>query len=368
VRVLMVSTSYPADADDWRGVFIRHMAEAIAQNRAIHLRLWAPPGELPADVQSSTTLQEAKWLGTLMARGGISHLVRTGRWSALWAPITLLRMMRRAYARSVDIDAYHINWLQCALPLPKNDVPALLTVLGNDLKLLKLPGMRALLRRKMRGRRVAVCPNADWMVPQLADAFGDVASVKSIPFGIGDQWYAVKRKPDPDSPQWLAVTRLTADKIGSLFDWSAPLFNKQRRQLHLFGPMQESMIVPPWVVYHGAATPNDLCTNWFPRATGLITLSRHAEGKPQVMLEAMAAGIPIVASDIPAHRDIVDDGRSGLLCATADAYAGALDVLERPLTNAAFGEYAYARCREEFGTWRDCARRYVAIYEELLQT
>jgi glycosyltransferase involved in cell wall biosynthesis len=78
--------------------------------------------------------------------------------------------------------------------------------------------------------------------------------------------------------------------------------------------------------------------------------------------------MPIIASDMPAHRDIVDDGRSGLLCPTAAAYANALEVIEQPHTNAAFGEHARARCHEKFGTWRDCAKRYIAIYENLLRS
>jgi glycosyltransferase involved in cell wall biosynthesis len=366
MRVLMVSTSYPLDAADWRGVFIRNVAAALARARDIDLALWAPPGELPPGVRSVTTVAEATWLGQLMQVGGISHLMRQRGWSALKAPFTLLRMLRDVYRRSADVDLYHINWLQCALPLRANAKPALITVLGNDLKLMRLPLVRSLLRRVMRHRRVAICPNAEWMQAPLKDAFGDVASIVPVSFGIDAQWYAIERKPDPERPLWLAVTRLTRDKLGPLFDWSEKLFAGQARELHLFGPMQETIDVPSWIKYHGAASPAQLASQWFPRATGLITLSRHAEGRPQVMLEAMAAGLPIVASDMPAHASLVSDGVTGTLCESAETYAAAIAGLEDSACNAQFGAAARDWCKKQFGTWDDCAGRYTDIYQQLL--
>jgi hypothetical protein len=276
-------------------------------------------------------------------------------------------MIRACYKRETAVDIYHINWLQCAAPLPRNGIPALITVLGNDLKLVRLPLMRQLLRRAMRHRNVAICPNADWMHAPLSAAFGDVAEIIPVSFGIDPRWYSIERARELNAPhRWLAVTRLTADKLGPLFEWSEAYFRQSSRELHLFGPMQEGVTVPDWIHYHGAATPDQLASIWFPSATGLITLSRHAEGRPQVMLEAMAAGLPIIASPMPAHATIVQDGDTGRLCGSADAYGNALRELEEPSTNRRYGEIARQWAANEIGTWDDCAQRYVNIYHRLL--
>ena len=367
LRVLLLSTSYPSDASDWRGVFMRHLVAAIARRSDVQLAVWAPPGPLPTTAQSITSSREADWLAQLMAAGGISHLMRNGGVRTLLAPLKLLRMMGAAYRRHRAVDVYHVNWLQCALPLPRNGKPALITVLGNDLKLLRLPLMRHLLRRVMRTRKVAICPNAEWMQVPLLAAFGDVAEVTPVSFGIDPCWYAIERSPIMmPAPRWLAVTRLTADKLGPLFEWSRDFFHNGARELHLFGPMQEGMTVPDWVHYHGAATPEQLAAEWFPFACGLITLSRHAEGRPQVMLEAMAAGLPIVASRMPAHAGIVDDGCTGILCDSPEGYGAALARLEDPGTNRDFGELARSWALREIGSWDDCAERYTRIYRRLL--
>ena len=363
----MTSTSYPRDANDWRGIFIRNMADSISRIPGIRLALWAPPGDLPADVTSATLPNEEIWLRRLMDQGGVSHLMRSGNLRAIGAPAKLLSLLRRCYKRSTEADLYHINWLQSALPLPDDGKPALITVLGNDLKLLRLPLMRPLLRRVMRRRKVVLCPNADWMEQPLRAAFGDVAHIQPISFGIDKEWYEIERGMAAP-PRWLAVTRLTADKLGALFEWSAPLFRDGRRELHVFGPMQEQIYVPDWVHYHGPASPETLNKAWFPYATGLITLSRHAEGRPQVMLEAMAAGLPIIASDMPAHASIIRHQQTGALCRSAAEYADALNRLEDPAVNQQYGESARRLAQDLMGTWDDGARRYATVYHRLLES
>jgi hypothetical protein len=367
MRVLLLSTSYPRDASDWRGIFMRHLVGALARTPNIQLSVWAPPGELPQAASAVTTSNESDWLAKLMAAGGISHLMRNGGIRTKLAPLKLLYMIDSIYRRHFEVDLYHVNWLQCALPLPDNGKPVLITVLGNDLKLLRLPMMRWFLRRVMRRRKVAICPNGEWMQEPLLTAFGDVAEVVPVSFGIDPCWYAIKRRCEEGQPHcWLAVTRLTANKLGSLFDWSEDFFREGSRELHLFGPMQEGMEVPEWVHYHGSATPEQLANEWFPKACGLITLSRHAEGRPQVMLEAMAAGLPIIASSMPAHANIVFDGETGRLCDSIDNYGAALLELEDPITNRRLGDAAQRWVAREIGTWDDCANRYAQIYCGLL--
>ena len=366
MNILCVATSYPADEQDWRGVFIHHLVHALARKPELQLSVWAPPGILPSNVRYAANDREQSMLAGLMTDGGIAHLMRSGRPAALAKPLQLLGMLRSLYRRENTTDLYHLNWLQTALPLPADGKPALITVLGSDLKLLKLPLVKPLLRRVMRGRPVVICPNAEWMQAPLQAAFGDVARIQPVVFGIDPVWYDVQRQPNADQPVWLAVTRLTRDKLGPLLEWSEPLFKGQARQLHLLGPMQEQIALPDWVHYHGPATPEQLASHWFPQAQGLVTLSRHAEGRPQVMLEAMAAGLPIIASDMPAHASLVQQGTTGALCSDPAGYNSALQRLEEAPTNLEFGRNARSWVRQEVGTWDDCAGRYLALYNTLL--
>lgn len=362
----MSSTSYPKDLQDWRGRFIANQAGALAAREDIRLSLWAPPGVLPMRVTDAASATDSRWLERLSQQGGMAHLLRTRRVMAAGTIMGLLARLGRVYRRQ-RADVVHVNWLQNALPLWGTATPALITVLGTDFGLLKLPGMKSLLRSVLRQRRAILAPNAEWMRPALEQAFGDLAEVCPIAFGVDDPWFEVVRRPAEGPPgHWLAITRLTHGKVGDLFNWGDGLFGPAR-ELHLFGPMQETMTLPDWVHYHGPAQPADLLQNWFPRASGLITLSRHDEGRPQVMLEAMAAGLPVLASALPAHCDMLQHQATGWIAASRDELSRGLDWLEEPANNHAIGQAGRAWVQSSVGTWNDCADRYVAAYRRLLE-
>jgi len=363
LRVLMSATSYPRTGDDWQGVFIRHLADALAESGHCELGLWAPRGPMNDRVSYRCNAADEAWLSALAARGGIAHQLKGNKIRALGAAVSLLRRLRAAYRRdAATVDLYHVNWLQNALPLTGIDRPAVISILGTDFKLLELPGMKPLVRRMLRGRRAALVPNADWMAPRLEEDFGDLAAVRTIPFGIDDRWYELERRPQFAPCRWLAVTRLTRAKLGPLLDWGEPLFSGGERELHLIGPNQEGLSLPPWVHHHGPASPEVIAKDWFPQATGLVTLSQHSEGRPQVLLEALASGMPIIASDIDAHRDLLQPENVGVLVTSPEAFANALVQLEDVENNTALSSASRTMARRAFGTWHDCANRYLDVY------
>ncbi|HQZ71823.1 MAG TPA: glycosyltransferase family 4 protein [Anaerolineae bacterium] len=65
-------------------------------------------------------------------------------------------------------------------------------------------------------------------------------------------------------------------------------------------------------------------------AADVFVLPSHAEGLPNAFLEAMAAGLPILASDIAVHRQLSGEGRAALLHPVRDTTALA-DCLARLL-------------------------------------
>lgn len=366
MNVLMVSTSYPENSQDWNGRFIYCLANSLARQKDVIISLWAPPGELPDNTKQAATKNDAIWLRCLSQRGGIAHLLKNRRIFAAGTVLHLLTRLARCYRRQ-QADVCHVNWLQNALPLLGTRTPALIAVLGSDFGLLRFPGMVCLIRGILRQRRAILAPNAEWMRPELELRFGDLAEIRTIQFGVDDAWFSVVRKLPDDVRCWLAITRLTKKKIGYLFDWGEGLFGINR-QLHLFGPMQEQLELPPWVKYHGPTCPDDLLQTWFPCASGLITLSRHDEGMPQVVLEAMAAGLPVIASDLPAHRDIVQHKKNGWLVSNPDDLRQGLDWLDVPSHNLKAGQVAREGIITSIGNWDDCAVRYATAYSQLLES
>jgi glycosyltransferase involved in cell wall biosynthesis len=56
-------------------------------------------------------------------------------------------------------------------------------------------------------------------------------------------------------------------------------------------------------------------------SSDIVIHATHSEGFGMAVIEAMAAGVPVVASDIPACREVLDDGRCGILVPLSDPAA-----------------------------------------------
>jgi glycosyltransferase involved in cell wall biosynthesis len=56
-------------------------------------------------------------------------------------------------------------------------------------------------------------------------------------------------------------------------------------------------------------------------AFDIFAAPSRKEGLPLAVVEAMALGVPVVASDIPAHREVLGEGSAGLVAGTAAAFA-----------------------------------------------
>jgi phosphatidylinositol alpha-mannosyltransferase len=84
-----------------------------------------------------------------------------------------------------------------------------------------------------------------------------------------------------------------------------------------------------------------------------------------VLVEAMAAGLPMVASDIPGYREVVRDGIDGMLVPPRDpaALARAVsEILDDPDTAKRFGEAGRARAARY--SWVTVAAEIEEIYRE----
>jgi glycosyltransferase involved in cell wall biosynthesis len=110
----------------------------------------------------------------------------------------------------------------------------------------------------------------------------------------------------------------------------------------------------------------DNLQTWMQIAEICISTSKF-EGHPNVILEAAAAGCPLLISDIPAHREILDDSSASYFdTGSVDAVlAGILDALENPQTI----RQKALKAKQEVSKFRleTVVDRYLNLYTELAE-
>jgi phosphatidylinositol alpha-mannosyltransferase len=117
------------------------------------------------------------------------------------------------------------------------------------------------------------------------------------------------------------------------------------------------------VVFAGRA--GDDRPDWFAAADVFCAPAQGPSGGV-TLLEAMAAGKPVLASDVEGYRDVVTHGREGELLSSDDpgAWARALVRLSRePVRAAAYGERG--RITAQRHAWPSVAREVLGLYRAI---
>jgi glycosyltransferase involved in cell wall biosynthesis len=103
-------------------------------------------------------------------------------------------------------------------------------------------------------------------------------------------------------------------------------------------------------------------------AIDVFCLSSDSEGMPLTILEAMAAGVAIVSTDVGGIPDVIEDGKTGRLVpkGSAEAFAERIvELLGDPARAAELAAGGRAMVRERFSAEKMIAATE-AVYEELL--
>jgi glycosyltransferase involved in cell wall biosynthesis len=105
------------------------------------------------------------------------------------------------------------------------------------------------------------------------------------------------------------------------------------------------------------------------RTADLFVFPSLTEGLPNALLEAMAARCPIVCTNVPGNRDLIDSDVHGVMVSPDDPAAlaaGIIRVCGEPQTAARMAAAAAARVKRDFSQAASI-EGYVATYDECLK-
>ena len=210
--------------------------------------------------------------------------------------------------------------------------------------------LEALERRALR-RAARVLAWTEWTARSLREDYGLPAEkIAVVHPGVDVALWSVERAAPaaPAKPlRILFVGNFARRKgLGTLLE-ALPLVERPLA-LHVVSG-DANLDVPPGVVVHRGLTPGSDGLRHQLAEADVFVLPTRADMAPWAIVEAMAAGLPVVASDVAAIPELI--GETGVVVPPEDpaALAGALRALaDDPDRRAALGALARARAHERY--------------------
>jgi len=236
------------------------------------------------------------------------------------------------------------------------------------------------LARKARAADHIIACNsaAAAQVARLVDP-ADRAKIELIPHGLPLRHYLFRREPAGGEPLILGVGRFVEKKGFPFLLRAVARLREEGRRVACWligdGPQRKYLASGIEKLRLGDAVtlknwlPQDELISAYERATMLVAPSMVAQdgdrdGLPNVVVEAAAKGLPIVATDVGGIRDLVRDGETGLVARPRDAEDLAekiTAVLEDPEGALARARRAREQVEARFDQ-ADCIGRLMAIF------
>jgi glycosyltransferase involved in cell wall biosynthesis len=294
-----------------------------------------------------------------------------------------VRAVRRRL-KEIQPDIVHAQGTErdCSISAVFSGFPNLLTLHGNMRVLAKLHhakpwsylGLAAILEHLALRRAGGVICITKYTEKNV---HGLNSRTWKVPNAVDPSFFSVTNEPD-EPPTILCVGFVCSRKNqNALIDALAPLSNEIDFRLLILGNASSGGAYTetffrkvsqyPWVTYGGFAG-RDALKAAFAKAS-LVVLPSLEDNCPMVVLEAAAAGIPVVAAQVGGVPEIVEHEVNGLLCNPLDA-GSIRNTVRRTLTRRdqarAFALEGKRRAQEQFHPV-SIAKRHIAIYRELLE-
>jgi glycosyltransferase involved in cell wall biosynthesis len=228
-----------------------------------------------------------------------------------------------------------------------------------------------ILKRVLRGAARVVVFTQEQRAATAAKYGLDAARIAVVSNGVDDEFLHTGPRVPHSKPRLLFVGRLSVQKNlpqllhaldGVSEQFETTLVGDGELEAQLRQAARDLGLQN--VQFHGRVDGPDLRELY--RNADVFVLPSEREGMPLVLLEALAMGLPIVATDVPGNRELVSSGQNGLLVPLGDAAA-----LRQALLSVTTDPERYRRMSEtsrrlaDRYSWRAVSAEFEQIYTQV---
>lgn len=403
----MLTSSYPKFRGDTTAPFVESIATHIAaQNVQVHLVLPEHRDWRRGEVEDGVHLYPYKyalrpqwtlWGYAEALRGDI----RLKRGVYALAPLALassLNAMMRLTARG-KFDLIHAHWVlpnapAAALVAQLRHLPLVISMHGSDVFMAEKNRAFGAVARRSFARAAWLTASSDDLIQRALALGADESKTELIPYGADAKVFHVspaqaagvraKFQLAPQDIMILAVGRMVHKKGFEYLIAAMPqiLQNAPNARLVVVGygdllselqARARALGLNGHVLFAGRVPRQDIPAYF--GASDIVSVpsvrdeAGNVDGLPNVVLEGMAAGKPIVASNIAGFPDVIGDGASGLLVPEKNSEAIATAIarlIDDPALRERLGARGQAKVHENLN-WENVARRFIAIYQRVIK-
>jgi len=220
-------------------------------------------------------------------------------------------------------------------------------------------------------KAAAILSISETTTSSLVDGYGiDRARITVIGNGVDYARFSIASGRQRDPLNILMVSRLEPRKnvAGALRALSVLPTGRYRARIVGDGSQKQELqrmarSLGVDVEFLGRVSNEDLPSLY--QEAGVFLTTSYSEGFGLTLLEAMAAGCAVVASDIPTHRDIIDDGHNGLVYRSNSDLAVKLEsLLSNPDATKRIGKAGMETAK--MFSWDSVAQKVLRVYEKCL--
>ncbi|MCH8157650.1 MAG: glycosyltransferase family 4 protein [Nitrospinae bacterium] len=394
IRVSILTTSFPRFEGDSAGTFVYKFARELNRSAGCSVRVVAPHDSAVDPSWCEFPVHHFRYffpetLQTLAYGSGLVSRIKKNRFRILQIPFLLLSFFLSALRTARQSQILHAYWtLAGIVALAAGSItktPVVINLWGSDILLTRIPGLWFLLARLLNRADAIICESKHFSDQLIAKGISK-DRITILPNGIDlelfdsiDKTAARKQLGLPvDRPVLLTVGLLSARKGHKYLLAALPEILKKNGNLEVVivgeGEVRhdlESTIaklnLQDRVTLAGFQKVETIPT-WL-NAADIFVLPSLLEGTPNTLLEAMACGLPIIATSVGGIAEVITHGENGLLIppeSSADLARSVISLLKDPAQCERLGKNARETLCSRYGSWEKQAELLKTLYNRVL--